>query len=86
MRGFKMRSSKGRSRVAARATPYVPPAWPGRAEAPPDFKPRTTPKVRAERFVSSIISPSNEQFQRYAYGAAYARESCACLHASLHAT
>jgi hypothetical protein len=24
----------------------VPPAWPGRAEAPPGFKPRDTPKAR----------------------------------------
>jgi hypothetical protein len=43
----KMRVVMQRSRTSTivRATPTVPPAWPGRAEAPPGYKPRTTPKV-----------------------------------------
>jgi hypothetical protein len=35
-----------RTRTVTRATPYVPPAWPGRVDIPSDYNLRTTPKVR----------------------------------------
>jgi hypothetical protein len=38
--------SQQRGNVTARATPKVPPAWPGRAEAPPNYVNRDKPKVR----------------------------------------
>nr|QBP34360.1 plastid 1-deoxy-D-xylulose 5-phosphate reductoisomerase [Ulva prolifera] len=41
---MRVHTSNSRSSVVSRCTPQVPPAWPGRAVAPADYKNRTTPK------------------------------------------
>lgn len=42
---MRVHTSNARSSTVSRCTPQVPPAWPGRAVAPADYKNRTTPKV-----------------------------------------